>query len=277
MAMSPIPPIEKHVLTPSRDVINSLWRGLQILELLAVEPEGLLAKTISFRSRLNLSTCYHLLNTLIAAGYVAKSSGTQRFVLADKICFPSQSLLSGAPLIPYLEPHLRSLRDETRESAYLSLRQNHQIILSAIVTSPQALRVAMLYVGYDGANHAMALGKAILAHCEERDVLDYLKSMGMPRFTTQTLTEPAALLAELVEVRERGYGLDLGEVAEDVCCIAAPIFNANNRVVAALGIALPASRYARSGVRLAQQVVATATAATRTLALLRYTMLEPAE
>src|SRR5690349_3099802 len=102
------------------DLINSLLRGLQILELLATEPEGLLAKTVSFRTGLNLSTCYHLLNTLVAGGYVSKQPDTQRFALTGKISYPCYAALEQARIVPELQPHLQALREATRETSYLS-------------------------------------------------------------------------------------------------------------------------------------------------------------
>lgn len=77
----PVLPTDDH----PHDLITSLQRGLTILELLANEPEGLIAKSISLRSGIHLSTCYHLLNTLIVAGYVVKLPLSQRFTLTDKL------------------------------------------------------------------------------------------------------------------------------------------------------------------------------------------------
>jgi DNA-binding IclR family transcriptional regulator len=251
-------------------LISSLWRGLQLLELLATEPEGLLAKTVSFRTGLNLSTCYHLLNTLVAAGYVVKQADTQRFALTGKISYPAYTALEGARIVPQLQPHLQALRDATRETTYLSLRQNNEIVVSATVDSPQALKVSLLYVGYDGANHAIALGKAILAYLDDRAVTAYLDRHGMPVLTTNTICDQTALKAQLAAVRQRGYSLDLEEFAPGVCCIGAPIFGATGRVVASLGISLPASRYHADSTALARHVMTTGAAATRTLALLSY-------
>jgi DNA-binding IclR family transcriptional regulator len=270
MTLSPVSASETSRPASSPDLINSLLRGLQILELLATEPEGLLAKTVSFRSGLNLSTCYHLLNTLVAAGYVTKQADTQRFALTGKLSYPAYAALEQARIVPELQPHLQALRDATRETTYLSLRQGDAIVVSAIVESPQALKVSLLYVGYDGANHAIALGKAVLAYLDDRDVTTYLDRHGMPFLTTNTICEPAAFKAELAGVRERGYSLDLEEFAPGVCCIGAPIFGTTGRVVASLGISLPASRYHADNGALARQVLTTAAAATRTLTLLGY-------
>jgi DNA-binding IclR family transcriptional regulator len=270
MALPSVSVSETSHLTTPPDIITSLLRGLQILELLAAEPEGLLAKTVSFRTGLNVSTCYHLLNTLVAAGYVAKQPDTQRFATTGKVSYPLYAALEQARIVPELQPHLQALREATRETTYLSLRQGDEIVIGAIVDSPQALKVSLLHVGYDGANHAMALGKAILAYLADRDVTAYLDRHGMPFLTNNTLRDPVALKAELDMVRERGYGLDLEEFAPGVCCIGAPIFGATGRVVASLGISLPASRYHADSAAMARHVVSTAVAATRTLALLGY-------
>ncbi len=275
MSVYPAPSHAGPAARPQREVIVSLWRGLQILELLATAPEGLLAKTISARSGLHLSTCYHLLNTLVDAGYVTKLGGSQRFGLTGKVSYPRLAGIEGAPIVALLLPHLHALRDETRESAYLSIRSGDEIAIGAIVESPQALRVAMLYVGYSEANHATAIGKAILAYLDDYDVTAYLARHGMPAFTRHTITCSATFKRELAAVRERGYSLDLEELAEGVCCIGAPIFNATGRVVASLGIPLPTTRYYQGGARLAEQVRSAAAAATRALALAQFTGAPP--
>lgn len=259
------------------DIINSLRRGLIILELLATEPEGLLAKTVGFRTGLNLSTCYHLLNTLVAAGYVIKQPETQRFALTGKVSFPAFTSLEQARLVPQLLPHLHSLRDITSETAYLSLRQGDEIVVSAIVESPLALRVSLLHVGFSGAAHAMALGKAILAYLPERDVSAYLVRFGMPALTANTISDGATLSSELATVAQQGYSIDLEEFAPGVCCIGAPIFGVAGRIVGSLAISLPKSRYDSGSATLIQQVVATANAATRALTILRYTAPEEAK
>ncbi len=53
--------------------IRSVSKALQILNLLGKNPRGLLIKEISIDLRLNLSTTYHLINTLLDYGYVIKT------------------------------------------------------------------------------------------------------------------------------------------------------------------------------------------------------------
>jgi DNA-binding IclR family transcriptional regulator len=266
--------MESHLFPP--DLIHSLWRGMQLLELLAVAPEGLLAKTLSQQSGLNPSTCYHLLNTLVAAGYVAKDPLTQRFALTGKIVFPGRAPFGSAWLVPHFQPHLQALRDTTRETAYLSLRQDGEIAVSAILESPQALRVSLLTIGYDGGNHGTALGKAILAYMDEEDVATYLEQHGMPALTPNTTTELTRFKNELAEIRARGYSVDHEEFAQGVCCIGAPIFGLTGQIVGSIAISMPTSRYQVGCAALVEPVLTAARAATRRLALLRYTAAENA-
>jgi DNA-binding IclR family transcriptional regulator len=275
MSAISVSPYETTAIAPPNDVIASLQRGLAILELLAEEPEGMLAKTVSFRAGLNLSTCYHLLNTLVACGYVVKLADTQRFALTGKLSYPPHAALEQARTLPELQPHLQALRDLTAETAYLSLRQGQEIVVGMIVESPQALKVSLLHVGYSGAAHATAYGKAILAYLDERDVMGYLAGFGLPSLTRNTIAEELTLLRELAAVRERGFSLDIEEFASGVCCIGAPIFGGSGRVVGSLAISLPASRYQAGRAPLTRHVVATARAATRALTVLGYTAPSP--
>jgi len=57
-------------------LIGSVQRALAILELLAIHPAGLNAKQVVLKTEFNLSTCYHLLNTLEHENYIVKDPDT---------------------------------------------------------------------------------------------------------------------------------------------------------------------------------------------------------
>ncbi|MGB9859830.1 MAG: IclR family transcriptional regulator C-terminal domain-containing protein, partial [Moorellaceae bacterium] len=57
-----------------------------------------------------------------------------------------------------------------------------------------------------------------------------------------TITDPELLKQELDKVREQGFALDRGELEEGVRCVAAPIKNHEQRVLAALSVSGPSSR-----------------------------------
>jgi DNA-binding IclR family transcriptional regulator len=64
----------------------------------------------------------------------------------------------------------------------------------------------------------------------------------MPKFTATTIVKEQALLIELEKVRTQGYALDNTENEPDGRCIAAPIFDPDNKVFAALSVSGPLPR-----------------------------------
>ncbi len=252
------------------DVIRSVLRALSILELLAHFPRGLTAKEVSARVHLHLSTTYHLLNTLVEAGYVIKDPDSQLFRISGKIGYSTYGTASPAQIVRHLSPHVRSLQEDTQETAYLSLWDGNNIVLSAIEESPLSVRVKVLTVGYSEGNHAMALGKAILAYLRERDLDAYLTLHGMEAYTQNTCTDRRTFKHILNDVRQRGYSLDIEEFLPDVCCIGAPIFDAEKRIAASIAISLPRNRYDKHHASLIPKVIQAAAAASRTLRILGY-------
>lgn len=250
--------------------IESVRRALYILELLAPHPEGLNAKQVSRQLDLHLSTCYHLLNTLIDCGYVVKDPDTLQFRLSGKMGYVAYGQATPAQLVRQLTPHVQALQEATQETAYLSLWDAGEIVLSAIAESPRSVRVKVLTIGYSEGNHAMALGKAILAYLDEPDLNRYLTGRDLPALTVNTLTDPAAITAHLAGVRKQAYSLDLEEFLPDVCCLGAPIFDAQGQITASIAISLPATRYHANGGALVPKVKQAARAATHTLRLLGY-------
>lgn len=252
------------------DIIRSVQRALRILELLAQHPAGLSAKHINQRLRLNLSTCYHQLNTLMASGYVIKNPETLRFQLSGKIGYAVHGHTSPAQLVQQLMPYVETLQETTCETAYLALWDGEEIFLAGIIETSQTVRVKTLTIGATYGNHAVAWGKAILACLDETQLDRYLAERQLPAYTKNTLTTVEALKANLAEVRQRGYSLDLEESLDDVYCIGAPIFEAQGRVVASVTISVPGSRYYPRQERLLPRVIKTAKAASRALSILGY-------
>jgi len=252
------------------DLIGSVQRSLNILELLAQYSEGLNAKQVSRQVKVNLSTCYHLINTLMVSGYIVKDPDTLLFRLSGKIGYTIHGKASPAQLVKNLTPNIYNLKETTNETAYLSIWDGEEIMTAAVAESPLSVRVRALEVGFCEANHATALGKAVLAYFDEDQIDPFLSSHGMSAYTSNTITSAAAFKVHLAKVRRQGFSLDLEEYFPDVFCIGAPIFDAEGKILASVAIALPGSRYHQSGDKLLPKIMRTAKDATRTMRILGY-------
>ncbi|GAB4439811.1 MAG: IclR family transcriptional regulator [Anaerolineae bacterium] len=247
-----------------------MQRALGILELLAAHPNGLNAKQVALKMQLNLSTCYHLLNTLEHEGYAVKDPDTLLFQLSGKLGFSVLGRVSPAQLVQQLTPHVQMLQEMSRETSYLSVWDGQEITLSAIVEAPQTVRVKSLTIGETEANHASALGKAILAWFDDDAFNRYFARRPLPAFTANTITSPANLRAGLKLVRQQGHALDCEEFMPDVHCIGAPIFDAQGGITASIAVSLPVSRAGGNRPRLIEQVMHVAAVASRALQILGY-------
>ena len=69
-----------------------------------------------------------------------------------------------------------------------------------------------------------------------------MASAPLTTYTTKTITELSHLKRHLGEVRADGYAVDDEETFAGVRCIAAPIHDHRQQVIAALGISGPTTR-----------------------------------
>ncbi|WP_377269764.1 IclR family transcriptional regulator [Peterkaempfera sp. SMS 1(5)a] len=94
-------------------------------------------------------------------------------------------------------------------------------------------------IGLRAPLHCAAVSKVLLADLPEGERRRVAAGIDYVPFTANTLTTPKALLAELAEVRSRGWAADRAEHESFLNCIAAPVRDATGRVVAAVSISVP--------------------------------------
>jgi IclR family transcriptional regulator, acetate operon repressor len=93
------------------------------------------------------------------------------------------------------------------------------------------------WVGLAVPLHCSALGKALLAFGAAR-----MPSEPLAARTTRTIRTRAALEAELITVRERGYAVTDEELEPGLVAVAAPVFAGGVSAIAAISVSAPAVR-----------------------------------
>ncbi len=114
-----------------------------------------------------------------------------------------------------------------------------------IVASVQGTRHRLSFTLTPGTRfplHTAAPAKAIMAFLSADRQERILEALELTRFTRQTITTRKGLMRELAGIRERGYALDRSEEIEGCHCVAAPVFDAEGKVVAAVWITGPSGR-----------------------------------
>jgi len=244
--------------------IQAVTRALRILNTLASNPSGLTNREIAQRLHLNISTTHHLVNTLLAEGFVHRC-GDSKYCLGHAIAHLNQAYLSNVNPNAHLYDALNKLAEVTGETAYLCVWQEGHAVIQSIVEGSQAVRVGGLYVGYRDKSHFRSAGKVFLAYLNEPELNAYLETADFTPLTARSVPNAEKLKEQLREIARQGYAIDRGEFADDVCCIAAPVFSAEGAVVAALTVSAPEQRFLRTQDRLKSAVLQAASTASRML------------
>jgi IclR family acetate operon transcriptional repressor len=232
-------------------LIGSVQRALNLVDAVGSSDQPVPAKALARITGQHLSTTYHLLRTLVHERYLRREGGG--YVLGDRIVALAQPSTRGL-VVAKVRPLLQALHDELRAAAYLSLYDGGEIQLVDIADSPENPRVD-LWVGFQDAAHACALGKAVLGSLGAADRADYLARHDLTELTRHTITDRGKLLRELAGSSE--LALDRQEYSVGTVCVAAPLVARD--VVGAVAVSVPARRL--------DQVAARGDALTRTARL----------
>ncbi len=224
--------------------IRSVRRAAALLEHVALTPAGSTATAAAAALDVPVPTAYHLLNTLVDAGLLAKDE-RRRYRLGAKVGLLAEAFLAQVSAPAYLVDRLRELADRTGETAYLSAWRGNDAVLLQIVEGRRAVRVSGLHLGYSGAAHVRASGKMLLAYGRPGTLADYVRTHAV---------DAAGLAAEIDAARRAGYAIDEEEFAEGVACIAAPVADGTM----AIGVSAPVERYRSCRQELIDAVVAVA-------------------
>ncbi len=244
-----------HLLTDQKSLIQSLDRGLQLLEIIsqAKEPMGL--PELAEMLEVDRSTVHRLLGTLQQRNYVVQDPQNKHYSLGLKVIELSRRALDGINFRALAKPYLKRLSKETGESTNLFILANNHAVCVDYEASPSPLAVTndtgIIYI-----MHATAGGKVLLAFMPEADRQRIIKSNSFTGFTPRTITDANTLQMQLQQIREQGFALDDEEHYVGVRCIAAPIFDHTRKVIAGISLSGPASRVTLDQIpKLAQYVV----------------------
>ena len=120
------------------------------------------------------------------------------------------------------EAKLSALRDATQETTILGKRQGDQAIYLAVIEGPQNVRYSA-QAGDLKPLHASSIGKALLSALNPADRQATVARLRLDARTPATITDRAALLADLDRCAARGVAETSGENVPDVMAIAKPV------------------------------------------------------
>ncbi len=216
--------------------------------------------------RINMTTCYHLVDTLIARGYLCRVTHGQ-LAVGRALRGLSQAFVEQSQPLALLTPVLEDMLERTQESVFLATWDGEDIILLLFQEGPQHLTVSGFSPGFRGFAHTRCSGKAIMAYLPEEQLDRYLATNPLEARTPSSITDVEELRTQLAQIRAKGWASEVEEFTVGICSLGAPFFGADGRVLGALSVAVPVARYAE-GLEPGNAVTSSAEEASRILGYL---------
>jgi DNA-binding IclR family transcriptional regulator len=228
--------------------VKSADRVLDVLEALAAGPDRPALGELARRLGIPKSSLHGVLRTMLARGWVRTDATGTRFGLGLRALRVGAAYIDTDDAVALLAPVLDDLATTFGETVHLGRLDGTDIVYLAKRESVHPLRLFSA-IGRRLPAHATALGKALLAQHGDDEVTRLLPSP-LARLTGRTLTDLAALLADLAATRSAGFAVDREENSEGIVCVAVPVrpagHPAGTACVDAISVSVPVARHSQA-------------------------------
>lgn len=225
----------------NESVVQSVGRALHIVSCFTGNEDELGITDIAERMALSKSTVHGLVSTLAQAGYLEKTSKTNKYRLGIKFYEMGKLVESRMDLRSEAKPYNQKLAEKYRLVVHVAQMIDDEIIYID-KEDIKDFTIDYSYPGKRANMHCTAVGKALMAYLPDERIERILRKP-MKRFTPKTITDPDELRQVLHQVREKGYAMDNEETVIGSMCIAAPVFTDKQRPIAAISCTGPTIRF----------------------------------
>jgi IclR family acetate operon transcriptional repressor len=235
--------------------VQSLTRGLQILEVLGRAEGGLTLTELAHRVSLPASTTHRLLSTLESMGYVYQAGDLGLWYVGLQAFAVGSSFLGNRDFVAQSHIYMRRLMEQSGETANLAVLDGSEAVFIAQVQCREIMRL-LVKLGSRAPLHASGVGKAIFAALPDEQIDAILKVRGLPRITESTIVAPETMWAALRVIRQRGWSFDDQEHLLGTRCVAASVYDEHAEPLCAISLAGPATRLPDERIRQLGPIVA---------------------
>lgn len=209
--------------------VKVIERALKMLNCFTKEKLSLSLVEISREIDLPPSTTSRILSTLEKYNYLYRDDETQRYYLGPSIARLGTLCYSHMDFRRISIPYMIELRELYNESVGLYVPNKENRVCIERIESTHPLK-RILNIGDRLPLTRGASGRLLLAY-QPPQIIDELLA-----------ADPYTTTERLAEIRALGYSTSRSEREEGVVSVAAPIFDSQHKVVAALNISGPAAR-----------------------------------
>jgi DNA-binding IclR family transcriptional regulator len=224
-----------------RYTVPGLARGLQLLMQFNRDERELSGAELSRRMGLPRASVFRMLFTLEQSGFLERCPDGASYKLGLSVLRLGFELLASMELTEVGRPIIDELRDRTGFSAHLVVRDARDVVFIAKAAGSNAM-FHSIQVGARLPAHATVLGRALMSDLDQSELSKLFPESKLQAFTPKTPPNLKALKALIDQDRDRGYGVSMGGYETGISTIAAPVFNEQSKVAAAISISVPTQK-----------------------------------
>ena len=224
---------------PERDYVQSLSRGLTVLQAFNAERPAMTLADMARATGLTRATARRLLLTLVTLGYVCSDGRT--FELTPRVLDLGFAYVSSLQLPDIAQPFMEALSDRVHESVSASVLDGTQIVYVARVNTQRIMGIS-LAIGSRLPAAWTSMGRVLLAGLPDEQINAFLEGLVITKLTSESITDVDDLRTEVYAVRTQGYALVDQELEEGIRSVAAPLRDRRGRTLAAINVGTHAAR-----------------------------------
>jgi IclR family KDG regulon transcriptional repressor len=216
-------------------IIQAVDRALRILDLFDEHENEIKITDISERMGLHKSTVHSLLKTLQMHRYIDQNPENGKYKLGMKLFEKGNFVIHGLDIRKVAKTHLVDLSTKTGQTTNLVILDGKE---GVYIDKVEGALATILYsrIGRRIPVHCSAVGKVLIAFKNREELWKLLQGHIYKVQTPNTITNKQDFLVELEQVNKVGYAIDNQENESGVRCIAVPIYDHTNQVIAAVSM-----------------------------------------
>jgi DNA-binding IclR family transcriptional regulator len=216
-------------------------KGLRILNLFTPETPTLSLKDITLKTRINPTSTFRFVETLVQLGYLRKDPATKLVKLGPMALAMSHNIVRSFDILQIAKPLIDEAFARFNVTIDSALVEDQRLVLLYRREARDTLTLALPFVS--AHLHCSALGKAYLGALPEKTCARTVEGLDLVRRTPNSQTTKAGLLADLRRTRAKGYAVCNEEYVLGLVSIGAPLVNANGEALGAVSFDTATAQY----------------------------------
>ncbi|WP_163192571.1 IclR family transcriptional regulator [Clostridium thermarum] len=222
------------------NMVQSIERAIDILDYLAQHPKGCGIGELSKNLALSKSTIHRIITTLKHKEYVIQNMENEKYQLGMKVLSLSSSIINNMDFIDIAKPYINDFANKVGEVIHLTIPDESftNIIYVDKVTPENSGRAITMSsnIGKKAPIYCTASGKLLLSQHTDDKIRALLKDVSFVKYTENTINSIDVLIDEIHEIRKNQYSFDNVEYDNGVICMAVPIYDKANKIIAAISL-----------------------------------------